>query len=78
MAVVTPDERLADSIWDNPDEHLDKIHLASHNWLQEPEHDSPLATPAHYFIGVPDAVSDVKGRMVYAQTPDGLELAWKV
>lgn len=77
MAMATPSEELANSLEENPLEHLEKIQIASHDWLQEPERDSREAPHSHYFIGVPDTVSDVKGRMVYAQTPSGLELAWK-
>jgi hypothetical protein len=78
MAMATPSDELADSLEENPLEHLEKIQIAPRDWLQEPERDSREAPHSHYFIGVPDAVSDVKGRMVYAQTPSGLELAWKV
>lgn len=78
MSFVTPSEELADSIDKNPEEHLEKIQVAAHHWLHEPDHKSHDVPPTHYFMGVPDAVSDVKGRLVYAQSPSGLELAWKV
>ena len=77
MAMATPSEEVAASILNNPNQVLEKIQMVAHDWLQDPEQDE-IAAPTHVFTGVPDAISDVKGRMVYAQTPAGLELAWKV
>jgi hypothetical protein len=78
MALATPSEKLAESIMNQRTEYLEKIHFVPHDWLQQPAHDIHDGPPSHYFRGVPDTVSDVKGCMVYVQAPAGLELAWRV
>jgi hypothetical protein len=78
MALATDNSELSLSIVFNRDEYLEKIQIIPVDWLQEPEHHSHDHPHNQYFTGVPDTVSEVKGRMVYAQTPTDLQLAWRV
>lgn len=54
-----------------------------YHWYLESIRSTPHSNPlqntkaTYYFTGVPGAISDVKGKMVYARTSTGLELAWE-
>lgn len=71
MASSTPSIELAASMLRDHNRYLDSIRSTSHS---DPlrEHNA-----THYFTGLPGAVSDVKGKMVYSKSPTGLELAWE-
>lgn len=73
MKLVTPSAELEASIESNPSEHLERMHVYTESSLVSGDED-----PFLFVRGLPGAVSDVKIKPVYAQTPFGLQNAWKV
>ncbi len=75
MKLVTPNEGLVADMDEDPIPFLEGMDVHMERSFV---HDGGDPSPTFMVNGVPDAVGHTKARLVWAQTPEGLQLAWKV
>ena len=73
MTHAAPDEEFEKDLAENREAYKEKMEM---HWL---DHLTFSKEGYHAHItNVPGSTGEVKGKLVYAQTPNGLEIAWKV